>query len=232
MAIFLTNRDGGKTDEYGHFKFNSAVWDGNVVGTGFTVTQNSPLGMSVIVGGGDAKIPYSNYAYTAWIPAASPETVTVTTADPSNPRIDRLVLYIDRVATPSSATPNNPTLAKLKLVAGTPGASPVRPSDATVNTAVSNNPYIDLADIRVNAAVTQITTANVTRTASQVTPLTSPKTWTPTITGFTLGNGTVNYSNYIKVGKMVICKYQVTLGSTSAVTGLITVTVPVDFAAS
>lgn len=164
MAIYLSNRDGGKTDEQGHYKFQTNAFTGNVLDGGLLVTQNSPLGMNVKVSGGDARIPYSDYAYTAWIPAGSPETVTVTTANPSNPRIDRLVMYVDRGATPSSATANNPTLCKLMLVAGTPAGSPSRPSNGTVNTAVSNNPYIDLADIRVNAGVTQITNANITDT--------------------------------------------------------------------
>lgn len=164
MAIYLSNRDGGKTDEQGHYKFQTNAFTGNVLDGGLLVTQNSPLGMSVKVSGGDARIPYSDYAYTAWIPAGSPETVTVTTANPSNPRIDRLVMYVDRGATPSSVTANNPTLCKLMLVAGTPAGSPSRPSNGTVDTAVSNNPYIDLADIRVNAGVTQITNADITDT--------------------------------------------------------------------
>lgn len=164
MAIYLSNRDGGKTDEQGHYKFQTNAFTGNVLDGGLLVTQNSPLAMNVKVSGGDARIPYSDYAYTAWIPAGSPETVTVTTANPSNPRIDRLVMYVDRGETPSSATANNPTLCKLMLVAGTPAGSPSRPSNGTVDTAVSNNPYIDLADIRVNAGVTQITDADITDT--------------------------------------------------------------------
>ena len=164
MAIYLSNRDGGRTDEQGHYKFQTNAFTGNVLDGGLLVTQNSPLAMNVKVSGGDARIPYSDYAYTAWIPAGAPETVTVTTANPSNPRIDRLVMYVDRGETPSSATANNPTLCKLMLVAGTPAGSPSRPSNGTVDTAVSNNPYIDLADIRVNAGVTQITDADITDT--------------------------------------------------------------------
>lgn len=164
MAIYLSNRDGGKTDEQGHYKFQTNAFTGNVLDGGLLVTQDSPLAMNVKVSGGDARIPYSDYAYTAWIPAGSPETVTVTTANPSNPRIDRLVMYVDRGETPSSATANNPTLCKLMLVAGTPAGSPSRPSNGTVDTAVSNNPYIDLADILVGAGVTQITDADITDT--------------------------------------------------------------------
>lgn len=165
MAFFLSNRDGGLTDEQGHYRFQTNVWDGNVIGGGLQVTQNSPLGMSVLVGAGDAKVPYGGYAYTAWNDAAV--AVTIQTANPSNPRIDRLVLYIDRAETPQQVNPNNPGIPKIMAVAGTPGAVPTRPNNTAVNSAVgATNPWIDLADIRVNAGVTQITNANLTNTSS------------------------------------------------------------------
>ena len=136
-------------------------------------------------------------AYTAWIPAGAPETVTVTTANPSNPRIDRLVMYVDRGATPSSATANNPTLCKLMLVAGTPAGSPSRPSNGTVDTAVSNNPYIDLADIRVNAGVTQITDANITDTRVLVgAPIADGSVTAPKVSGLDKSNLTVDSNPY------------------------------------
>lgn len=255
MAIYLSNRDGGKTDEQGHYKFQTNAFTGNVLDGGLLVTQNSPLAMNVKVSGGDARIPYSDYAYTAWIPAGAPETVTVTTANPSNPRIDRLVMYVDRGATPSSATANNPTLCKLMLVAGTPAGSPSRPSNGTVDTAVSNNPYIDLADIRVNAGVTQITDADITDTRVLVgAPIadgsvttakvadgsvTNEKlktgagepggawdTWTPTWSNVTIGNAVVT-ARYKQVGKTVTCRLSVALGSTTTTSGDIIFSLPV-----
>jgi|GEM_PF-5348848 len=160
MALFLSNRDGGKTDEEGHYRFQTNVWNGEVA-NGLNVAQNSPLGMSVIINEGDAKVPYSDYAYTVW---STGDTASITTADPSNPRIDRIVLYVDRSETPQTANPNNPGIPKIAVVAGTPGSSPSRPSDGTVDTAVSNNPWIDLADVLVGTGVTQITNANITDT--------------------------------------------------------------------
>lgn len=246
MAIYLSNRDGGKTDEQGHYKFQTAAFKGNVLESGFTVTQNSPLGMSVIVGGGDAKIPYSDYAYTAWIPDASPETVAVTTANPSNPRIDRLVLYVDRGETPSSGTANNPTIPKLMLVAGTPAGSPSRPSNGTVNTAVSSNPYIDLADILVGAGVTQITNANITRTAVGAYPVIASDAkvignanlkdgvgelggawtaYTPTSTSVTLGTGSLQ-GWYTKIGKTIHGRIRLSLGSGGSISGTIVLGLP------
>jgi hypothetical protein len=167
MSLFLSNRDGGLTDEQGHYRFQTNVWNGHVIGNGLQVTQNSPLGMSVIVGEGDARVPYAGYAYTAWNDAN--EVVTISTANPSNPRIDRLVMYVDRGETPQQVNPNNPDIPKFAVVAGTPGAVPTRPSNAAVNSAVgATNPWIDLADIRVNAGATQITNTNITDRRVQV----------------------------------------------------------------
>ena len=49
--------------------------------------------------------------------------------------------------------------------------------------------------------------------------------WTPTLGSITIGNGTVA-ARYAKVGKMVNFHLKITLGSTSAVTGRITFTLP------
>lgn len=170
--IYLTNRDGGLTDEEGHYKYLAAAFTGNVI-SGMSVGQNSPLGMSVVVSGGDARVPYGNYAYSVWIPSGSPETATIPTADGSNPRIDRIVLYVDRSEDTQQVTPNNPGIAKIAVVAGTPGAVPVRPNDAAVNSAVSNNPWINLADVAVGTGVTQITNANITDTRSMASAITN-----------------------------------------------------------
>src|SRR5690606_30066558 len=160
----------GLTDEEGHYKYLAAAFTGNVI-SGMSVEQNSPLGMSVVVSGGDARVPYGNYAYSVWIPSGSPETATIPTADGSNPRIDRIVLYVDRSEDTQQVTPNNPGIAKIAVVAGTPGAVPVRPSDSDVNSAVSNNPWIELADVLVGTGVTQITNANITDTRVMVGPV-------------------------------------------------------------
>lgn len=166
MATYVSNRDGGSTDEQGHYRFQVKVWDGNIE-NGMVVTQNSPLGMSVLVGTGDLKIDYSSYAYTAWNDANS--SVTITTADGSNPRIDRIVAYIDRGMTPSVSPPNNQGMLKFMAVAGTPNAVPTRPSDATVNSAVgASNPWCDLANVLVGTGVTTIVNSNITDTRQPI----------------------------------------------------------------
>lgn len=160
MATYLSNRDGGKTDEQGHYRFQTNVWDGNIL-SGLSVAQNSPAGMSVVVAEGDIKIDYSDYAYTAWNDADS--VVIISTADGSNPRIDRIVAYIDRGMTPSTANSNNPGMLKFMAVAGTPGAVPVAPNDAAVNAEVgASNPWTELARVAVGAGVSTITNGNIT----------------------------------------------------------------------
>jgi hypothetical protein len=51
-------------------------------------------------------------------------------------------------------------------------------------------------------------------------------TWTPSLTGITTGNGTVT-AKYLQIGKMVQFRFKFQLGSTSAITGGPTITLPV-----
>lgn len=163
MTLYLSNRDGnGKTSEEGHYRLQTQVLSGDVLGGSLLVTQNSPTGMSVLVTSGDFKIDTGlNYSYTGW--ASTNEVVTISTADPANPRITTIVAYTDKTASTSASPPNNPSINKLKAVNGTPQAVPVAPNAATIQASVgAGNPYIILADVRVNAAATSIVTANIT----------------------------------------------------------------------
>lgn len=171
MPIYLSNRDGdGMTNEEGHYRFPSQLFDGAVAGAAdVQVTENSPLGMSVLILTGDFKIDTgSGYAYMGWNSANA--AVTIATADPANPRIDAIVLYVDKGAATSASPPNNPGIIKALAVAGTPGGVPVAPNNTAIQSAVgAGNPFIKLAEVRVNAAVTQITNANITDTRVQLT---------------------------------------------------------------
>jgi hypothetical protein len=53
------------------------------------------------------------------------------------------------------------------------------------------------------------------------------QSWTPSWTNFTTGNGTLNYANYIQVGKLVYFTLRFTLGSTSAMGTDPTFTLPI-----
>lgn len=166
MTVYLSNFNGdGMTDEEGHFRYLTQVFDGAVAGpTDVQVTQNSPLGMSVLVTPGDFKIDTgSGYAYMGWNNANAP--VTINTADAANPRIDAIVIYVDKLAPTAPSPPNNPGVIKIMAVAGTPSGVPVAPNSTAIQTAVgAGNPWIKIAEVRVNAGVTQITNSNITDT--------------------------------------------------------------------
>jgi hypothetical protein len=82
--------------------------------------------------------------------------LTVTTANPSNPRIDRVVVTIlDAYYSGSSNT------VTFQVIAGTPAGSPTAPSTPQNS--------ISLATIAVAAGATSITNANITDTRVDVT---------------------------------------------------------------
>jgi hypothetical protein len=131
---------------------------GIIGSSSLAVTQNSPAGMSVRVAAGWAAIIGTTQAnmgaYVAYNDAQT--TLTVTTADPTNPRID-LVCVTVRDAYYSGAF--NDVI--FQVIAGTPAGSPVAP------TLPANS--ISLATIAVGAGVTSILTANITDTRVAVT---------------------------------------------------------------
>lgn len=163
MTFFLSNRDGdGKTSEEGHYKFPTNAFSGNVLGaTDLLVTQNSPVGMSVLILPGQYKIDTTGYSYTGW--NTSSEPLVISTADPANARITTVVAYVDKQAPTAPSPPNNPGIVKLMAINGAPAPSPAAPSGSTIQTAVgAGNPYIVLANITVGAGVASITNAVIT----------------------------------------------------------------------
>lgn len=100
-------------------------------------------------------VPYFGYTNAA-INAA------VTTADPTNPRKDIVVAYID-LSLITTGTTNNLGAFKVKVVAGTAAASPSDPSGASIQASVgAGNPYIQLARVSLTAALGSITNAVIT----------------------------------------------------------------------
>ena len=69
--------------------------------------------------------------------------------------------------------------------------------------------------------------ANVRDNSNELAPFFAAwTTWTPSLTGITTGNGTVT-AKYLQIGKMVQFRFKFQLGSTSAITGGPTITLPV-----
>lgn len=157
---------------------------GVIGSSSLAVTANSPVGMSVRVASGWAAVigtTTSNMgAYTFFNDAQ--ETLTITTADPTNPRID-LVCATVRDAFYAGA--NNDVI--FQVIAGTPAGSPVAP-------ALPAN-SISLATVAVAAGATQIISGNITNTRVNVTtnlPGANPRIGqvvTTTTTNTTLATG-------------------------------------------
>jgi hypothetical protein len=140
--------------------YTQALWKttGIINATDLAVTPNSPAGMSVLIAAGWANIIGTTQtnmgAYMAYNDAST--ALTITTANPSNPRIDLVCITVsDAYYTGSLNT------VAFSVIAGTAAASPVAP------TLPANS--IALAQIAVGAGVTSIVSGNITSVRTLVT---------------------------------------------------------------
>ena len=137
-----------------------ALWatTGIINSTSLLVTQNTPPGLSVVVNSGWAAIVGTTQAnmgtYVTYNDAAV--VLSLTTADPTNPRIDLVCATVNDAYYTGAL--NN---VVLQVVTGTPAGSPVAP-------ALPAN-SITLATVAVGAGATAITNANITDTRVLVT---------------------------------------------------------------
>lgn len=109
------------------------------------VSPTSPEGMSVAVAIGAAFVQGRLFEVYD-----TPETLTISSADPANPRIDRIVVRLD--------LSTNQRRAYLAVKTGTPAATPSPPSlqrDSVVY-------ELSLAQVRVEANATSIGVNNIT----------------------------------------------------------------------
>jgi len=137
-----------------------ALWatTGIIKSTSLAVTQNSPVGMSVIIASGWCAIVGTTQAnmgtYVGYNDAAT--VVAITTANPTNPRIDLICATVNDAYYTGST--NN---VVFQVIAGTPAGSPVAP------TLPANS--ISLATVDVAAGALSIVTGNITDTRVLVT---------------------------------------------------------------
>jgi hypothetical protein len=131
---------------------------GIIGASSLAVTANSPAGMSVVVASGWAAIvgtTQSNMGtYVAYNDAAN--VLTVTTANPTNPRIDIVCVTVQDAYYTGAF---NDVI--FQVVAGTPAGSPTAPATPANS--------IKLANIAVGAGVTSILAANITDERADVT---------------------------------------------------------------
>jgi hypothetical protein len=122
-----------------------------VLGNQLQVTQTGSPSMGVIVKSGVAWVPgtQSGTQGVYGVTNDADSTLTVTAADPTNPRID-IVVFTVRDTQYSGAIDDS----LLQVVAGTPAGSPVAPATPANS--------LKLANIAVGAGVTSIVTANIT----------------------------------------------------------------------
>lgn len=149
-------------DQRGHFY--RGILDGNV--SGMLVKQNSTPNMTVLVEHGSALLnKNTNSASVAEIKADT--SVTIDTANTSNPRIDTVVIYEDTSVTIPTAEASywqDGAGGRFKLISlpGTAAASPVALSNASIQTAIgAGKPWTRLADITVPANTTTIINSNI-----------------------------------------------------------------------
>jgi len=153
---------------------------GIIGASSLAVTQNGTPNMSVNVAAGWAAIVSSTSnggVYVAYNDATT--NLTVTAANASLPRIDRVVVTVNDAY--YSGLLNNVTFT---VVAGTPNASPTAP--ATPSNSIS------LATIAVAAAATSIVTANITDTRVATTSNLQPTSFSGiTVSNSTFSNNTI-----------------------------------------
>ena len=154
-----------------------ALWatTGIIKSDSLAVSENSPAGLSVLVDAGWAAIIGTTQANMGTYVGYNDATVvlSITTADPTDPRIDLVCLTVNDAYYTGAL--NN---AVLQVVAGTAAGSPVAP------TLPANS--ISLATVAVGAGATAITDANITDTRVLVT---SNVPVSGDITGVTAGTG-------------------------------------------
>lgn len=126
-------------------------------GTPFDVTVLGTPAMKVNVKAGSAVVQAASAtggAFTVNNPSAT--DIDIATSDPSNPRIDLIVIRV--LADGNGAN----TKAWVERMTGTPAPSPARPSIASPPT---NTHYFPLAQVRVEAAASTIVAGKVTKLA-------------------------------------------------------------------
>lgn len=151
---------GGKIDAEGGLKFLQHLFrTGNSYGLAVT-QRGSGANLSVdIAAGGGMCLTSSDVPYYGWSTAV--ENLGGSASDPSNPRRDIVVMFIN-LANITSATTNNVDAFSFAYVPGTAAASPTDPNDAAIQSIVgAGNPWKKLARVRLPAAASSIVDAYI-----------------------------------------------------------------------
>lgn len=134
-----------------------------VTGTEFQVTASSPPAMTVSISAGMAFVQGGIGPVQGVYTVVNDSTyqVAVSTANLNNPRIDLVVLEVL-----DQAYAGTSNLAQVRVLAGTPSATPVAPTPT--------GSFITLAQILVPAGATTVTNSNITDIRPFATALGAP----------------------------------------------------------
>lgn len=114
--------------------------------------------MSIDIAPGAGLTDLTEYSIPVWSSAVVNKTVTA--ADPTNPRKDIVVRYVDMTA---YAPDNNLSALKFIIVSGVAAGSPSDPTDLAIQTAVgAGNPWEKLARITLPHSVSSVLNAYIT----------------------------------------------------------------------
>ncbi|WP_131816201.1 hypothetical protein [Mycolicibacterium porcinum] len=176
MARFISFLNPSLVDQEGLHKYLTRLFGPGVAtsfnANGWKVTQRGAganMSVDVAVGDGLLARPSGDYGFWGWTTAT--ENIAVTAANPTNPRIDTVVAWIDTSVT-TTGSANSPNALKFQIMAGTPAGSPVAMPDVTIQSTLgAAAAWIKLATINVAAGSTSVVNANITdaRTGINVT---------------------------------------------------------------
>lgn len=199
-------------------RFFRGLFAGDVVG--MEVKQATSLGMDIEVHQGSAILTKNTHSAVI---AEIQDTIsmTVPTADQSNPRIDTVVIYEDgAVVIPENVDEywqdGDGGRFKVAIITGTASATPSGATDREISRVLNTTTYAKLAKVRVEARTTTITQGNITDIRQALTPRyvsTNNVDWTtyktpeiPTVKrDIPAGWGSVLH--IARMGNIVVCRY-------------------------
>lgn len=161
MTKRVFNMGGGAHSDAAYTAFENAAY-GSCVANATSLAVSAGSGMSVRIAAGDGII--STPSSGKRIQSDAIETVTISAANATYPRIDSVVVYIDSVIQPTTAVIDNVNgILKFAAVAGTSAASPTAPTESMIQAAIgAGNRYMVLADVKVPNGATSMNTATFT----------------------------------------------------------------------
>lgn len=161
MTKRVFNMGGGAHSDAAYTAFENAAY-GSCVANATSLAVSAGGGMSVRIAAGDGII--STPSSGKRIQSDAIETVTISAANATYPRIDSVVVYIDSAVQPTTAVIDNVNgILKFAAVTGTPAANPAAPTESMVQAAIgAGNRYMVLADVKVPNGATSMNTATFT----------------------------------------------------------------------